>query len=45
MKHYYPKKPDAPVWGGFHLMRERGQWRRPLAYLEQMKDWRKWVSW
>ena len=26
-------------------MRDRGQWRRPLAYPQQMKDWRKWVSW
>ena len=26
-------------------IRDRGQWRRPLAYPQQMKDWRKWVSW
>ena len=26
-------------------MRERGQRRRPLAYPQQMKDWRRWVSW
>ena len=26
-------------------MRDRGEWRRPLAYPQQMKDWRKWVSW
>ena len=26
-------------------MRECGQWCRPLAYPQQMKDWRKWVSW
>ena len=26
-------------------MRDRGKWRRRLAYPQQMKDWRKWVSW
>ena len=26
-------------------IRELGEWRRPLAYPQQMKDWRKWVSW
>ena len=25
--------------------RERGRWRRPFAYPQQLKDWRKWVSW
>ena len=26
-------------------MRELGEWRRPLAYPQQMKDWRKWLDW
>ena len=25
--------------------REHGDWRRPFAYPQEMKDWRKWVSW
>ena len=25
--------------------REHGDWRRPFAYPQEMKDWRKWASW
>ena len=26
-------------------LRDLGDWRRPFAYPQEMKDWRKWVSW
>lgn len=26
-------------------IRDMGDWRRPFAYPQEMKDWRKWLSW